>query len=169
LGDEFSRLQGAGFVDWKLTVDGMAARPTTFSLAEVRSFPTSSHTTMIGCEEGWTYIAEWTGVPLSHILERVGSLPQVRYVVYRSIQPDWWESIDMADALHPQTVIAHRMNGAELPVSFGGPLRLRVPRQLGYKSVKYITRLTLTDSLKSFGKGLGSASPEGGYAWYAGI
>jgi len=169
LGDEFSRLQKAGFVDWKLTVDGMAARPTTFSLAEVRSFPTSSHTTMIGCEEGWTYIAEWTGVPLSHILERVGSLPQVRYVVYRSIQPDWWESIDMADALHPQTIIAHRMNGAELPVPFGGPMRLRIPRQLGYKSVKYITRLTLTDSLKPFGKGLGSAAPEGGYAWYAGI
>ena len=124
---------------------------------------------MIGCEEGWTYIAEWTGVPLSHILERVGALPQVRYVVYRSIQPDWWESIDMADALHPQTLVTHRMNGADLPVPFGGPLRLRVPRQLGYKSVKYITRLTLTDDLKKFGKGLGSASPEGGYAWYAGI
>ena len=169
LGDEFNRLQKASFVNWKMTVDGMAARPTTFSLAEIESFPTTSHTTMIGCEEGWTYIAEWTGVALSHILERVGALPQVRYVVYRSIQPDWWESIDMADALHPQTVLAHRMNGSELPVGFGGPLRLRVPRQLGYKSVKYITRLTLTDSLKSFGKGLGSSAPEGGYAWYAGI
>jgi DMSO/TMAO reductase YedYZ molybdopterin-dependent catalytic subunit len=169
LGDEFNRLQASNFVDWRLTVDGMAARPTTFSMAEIRSFPTSLNTTMIGCEEGWTYIAEWTGVPLSHILERVGALPQVRYVVYRSIQPDWWESIDMADALHPQTLVTHRMNGADLPVPFGGPLRLRVPRQLGYKSVKYITRLTLTDDLKKFGKGLGSASPEGGYAWYAGI
>jgi DMSO/TMAO reductase YedYZ molybdopterin-dependent catalytic subunit len=169
LGDEFNRLQAANFVDWRLTVDGMAARPTTFSLAEIRSFPTSSNITMIGCEEGWTYIAEWEGVPLSHILERVGALPQVRYVVYRSIQPDWWESIDMADALHPQTLVTHRMNGADLPVPFGGPLRLRVPRQLGYKSVKYITSLTLTDDMKKFGKGLGSASPEGGYAWYAGI
>jgi DMSO/TMAO reductase YedYZ molybdopterin-dependent catalytic subunit len=75
----------------------------------------------------------------------------------------------MADALHPQTLVAHGMNGAELPVPFGGPLRLRVPRQLGYKSVKYINRLTLTDNLKSFGKGLGSSAPEGGYAWYAGI
>ena len=169
LGDEFNRLQAANFVDWRLTVDGMAARPTTFSLAEIRSFPTSSNITMIGCEEGWTYIAEWEGVPLSHILERVGALPQVRYVVYRSIQPDWWESIDMADALHPQTLVTHRMNGADLPVPFGGPLRLRVPRQLGYKSVKYITSLTLTDDLRKFGKGLGSAAPEGGYAWYAGI
>ncbi len=169
LGDEFKRLQAANFVDWRITVDGMAARPTTFSLAEIRSFPTTSHVTMIGCEEGWTYIAEWTGVPLSYILDRVGALPQVRYVVYRSLQPDWWESIDMADALHPQTLIAHGMNGADLPVPFGGPVRLRVPRQLGYKNVKYITSLTLTDNLKKFGKGLGSSAPEGGYAWYAGI
>jgi DMSO/TMAO reductase YedYZ molybdopterin-dependent catalytic subunit len=169
LSDEFHRLEAANFVDWKVTVDGMVARPTAFSLAEIRSFPTRSEITMIGCEEGWSYIAEWTGVPLSDILDRVGVLPRVRYVVYRSIQPDWWESIDMADALHPQTLVAHRMNGADLPVAFGGPLRLRVPRQLGYKSVKYITRLTLTDSLRPFGKGLGSAAPEGGYAWYAGI
>ena len=169
LGDEFKRLQAADFVDWRLTVDGMAARPTTFSLAEIRSFPTSSQITMIGCEEGWTYIAEWTGVPLSYILDRVGARPPVRYVVYRSIQPDWWESIDMADALHPQTVVAHRMNGSELPVPFGGPLRLRVPRQLGYKSVKYINHLTLTDNLKPFGKGTGGANSDGGYAWYAGI
>jgi len=169
LGDEFKRLQAVNFVDWRVTVDGMAARPASFSLAEIRSFPCSMQITMIGCEEGWTYIAEWAGVPLSYILDRVGALPQARYLVYRSIQPDWWESIDMADALHPQTLLVHRMNGNELPVPFGGPLRLRVPRQLGYKNVKYITRLTLTDNLKSFGKGLGGANPDGGYAWYAGI
>jgi DMSO/TMAO reductase YedYZ molybdopterin-dependent catalytic subunit len=169
LGDEFKRLQAASFVDWRVAVDGMVARPASFSLAEIRSFPNSTQITMNGCEEGWTYIAEWTGVPLSYILDRVGALPQVRYVVYRSIQPDWWESIDMADALHPQTLLAHRMNGNELPVPFGGPLRLRVPRQLGYKSVKYINRLTLTDNLKAFGKGLGGASSDAGYAWYAGI
>jgi len=169
LDDKFNRLQAVGFADWRLTVDGMAARPATFSLAEIKSFPTNTQITLISCEEGWSYVAEWTGAPLSYILDRVGTSPQVRYVVYRSIQPDWWESIDMADALHPQTLIAHRMNGAELPVPFGGPLRLRVPRQLGYKNVKYITRLTLTDSLKPFGKGLGSSAPEGGYAWYAGI
>jgi DMSO/TMAO reductase YedYZ molybdopterin-dependent catalytic subunit len=169
LGEEFHRLQQGAFSDWRLTVDGMVTRPASFSLAELKSFPRRSHITMIQCEEGWSYIGEWTGVPLSHVLELVGALPQVRYVVYRSIQPDWWESIDMADALHPQTLLAHGMNGSELPVRFGGPLRLRVPRQLGYKSVKYLTRLTIADNLKQFGKGLGSASPEGGYAWYAGI
>ena len=169
LDDEFKRLEAGGFAEWRLTVDGLATRPTAFSVSEIRSFPTSSQTTMIGCEEGWTYVAEWMGTPLSYILERVGTLPQARYVVYRSIQKDWWESIDMADAMHPQTLIAHGMNGTDLPVPFGGPLRMRVPRQLGYKNVKFITSLTLTDSLKSFGKGLGSAAPESGYAWYAGI
>lgn len=169
LGDEFKHLQDGGFADWRLTVDGMAARPTTFSYSEIKSFPMSSQITMIGCEEGWTYIAEWSGVPLSYILDRVGALPQVRYVVYRSFQKGWWESIDMADALHPQTVIATGMNGVDLPVPFGGPLRLRVARQLGYKNIKYLKQITLTDNLKSFGKGLGSSSPEAGYAWYAGI
>ena len=166
---EFTRLQAGGFADWRLAVDGMVARPGSFSIAEIRNFPVRSQITHLACEEGWSYIAEWAGAPLSHILDLVGTSPQARYVVYRSIQPDWWDSIDMADAMHPQTVVAHRLNGGELPVPFGGPLRMRVPRQLGYKNVKYITRITVTDSLKSFGKGLGSASPEGGYAWYAGI
>jgi DMSO/TMAO reductase YedYZ molybdopterin-dependent catalytic subunit len=169
LGEEFQRLQDRGFVEWRVTVDGMVARPTAFSLAELRTFPHSTQITFIACEEGWSYIAEWSGVPLAHILNLVGSFPQARYVVYRSIQPDWWESIDMADALHPQTLLTFGMNGGDLPAPFGGPLRLRVPRQLGYKNVKYITRLTVTDNLKGFGKGLGSSAPEGGYAWYAGI
>jgi DMSO/TMAO reductase YedYZ molybdopterin-dependent catalytic subunit len=169
LGEEFKRLQAGAFADWRLSVEGMVARATSFSLAELRSFPSRSQITHLACEEGWSYIAQWTGVPLAHVLGVVGILPQARYVVYHSIQSDWWDSIDMADALHPQTLVAYGMNGAELPVGNGGPLRLRVPRQLGYKNVKYITRLTVTDDLKRFGQGLGSVSPEGGYAWYAGI
>jgi len=169
LGDAFKRLQEGGFADWRLAVDGMVARPASFSVRELKAFPSRRQVTHLACEEGWSYIAEWIGAPLAHILDVVGALPQARYVVYRSIERGWWESIDMADALHPQTFVAHGMNGGELPVAFGGPLRLRVPRQLGYKSVKYITQLTVTDSLKRFGKGLGSASPEGGYSWYAGI
>ncbi|HEY3938184.1 MAG TPA: molybdopterin-dependent oxidoreductase [Bryobacteraceae bacterium] len=169
LGEPFKRLEEAGFADWRLAVDGMVARPASFSLGELKGFPRRSQITHLTCEEGWSYIAEWTGVPLSHVLDLAGALPQARYVIYRSFQSDWWDSIDMADALHPQTLIAYGMNGGELPVPFGGPLRLRVPRQLGYKSVKYITRLTVTDSLKHVGKGLGSSAPEAGYAWYAGI
>src|SRR5690349_13955838 len=165
----FQRLQEGGFVGWQLSVDGLVARPQSFSLGELKSFPARSQITHLACEEGWSYIAEWRGVPLSHVLELVGTLPQARYVVYRSIQSNWWESIDMSDALHPQTLVAHGMNGGALPVPFGGPLRLRVPRQLGYKNIKYLNHVTLTDSLKPFGKGLGSSAPEAGYAWYAGI
>ena len=167
--EEFKRLQGGGFSDWRLSVDGLVERPGTFSLDQLKGYPSRSQITQLACEEGWSYIAEWTGVQLSHVLERVGVQPHARYVVYYSIEPDWWESIDMADALHPQTFLAYGLNGDVLPVGNGGPLRLRLPRQLGYKSVKFITRLTITDNLKGFGKGLGSASPEGGYAWYAGI
>jgi DMSO/TMAO reductase YedYZ molybdopterin-dependent catalytic subunit len=169
LNDAFKRLQAGGFADWRLSVNGLVARPASFSLDQLKSYPSQSQITMLQCEEGWSYIAEWIGVPLSQILHAVEVHPQARYVVYFSIDPDWWESIDMADALHPQTFLVHGMNSGELPVGNGGPLRLRLPRQLGYKSVKYITHLTVTDSLKGFGKGLGSASPEGGYAWYAGI
>jgi len=167
--DAFKRFQASGFADWRLTVDGMVARPTSFSLSDLRSMPVRSQITEVVCEEGWSYVAEWIGTPLQHVLNESGILPGARYVVYFSIEPDWWESIDMADALHPQTLLTYAMNDGDLPVGFGGPLRLRVPRQLGYKSVKFITHLTVTDSLKRFGKGLGSASPEGGYAWYAGI
>jgi DMSO/TMAO reductase YedYZ molybdopterin-dependent catalytic subunit len=167
--EAFKRHQAAGFSDWRLSVDGMVAWPASFSISDLKALPVHNQITEVACEEGWSYIAEWIGTPLVHVLDAVGVLPQARYIVYFSIEPDWWESIDMADALHPQTFLTLGMNDGDLPVSFGGPLRLRVPRQLGYKSVKYITHITATDSLKRFGKGLGSASPEGGYAWYAGI
>lgn len=161
-GEDFKRLQAGDFADWRLSIDGMVSRPASFSLAELRNYPSRSQITHLACEEGWSFIAEWIGVPLFHVLDAVGILPQARYVVYFSIQRDWWDSVDMADALHPQTLITYGMNGGELPLGHGGPLRLRVPRQLGYKSAKYITRLTVTDSLKKF-------SPEGSYSWYAGI
>lgn len=169
LNDAFKKLQAGGFADWRLTVDGMVDRPGMFSLEQLKSYPSRSQITQLACEEGWSYVAEWTGVPLSHVLEVAGIQRRARYVVYFSIDPDWWDSIDMGDALHPQTYLAYGMNGGDLPVGNGGPLRMRVPRQLGYKSVKFITRLAVTDDLRKFGKGLGSASPETGYAWYAGI
>lgn len=160
--EAYSRMRQSGFADWRVDVDGMVARSSSFSLAELRSFPSRSQITQLACEEGWSFTAEWIGVPLSHVLNLVGTAPQARYVVYFSIQPNWWHSIDMTDALHPQTLLVYGMNGEELPMGHGGPLRLRLPRQLGYKSVKFITRLTVTDSLKWFDK-------KGNYSWYAGI
>jgi DMSO/TMAO reductase YedYZ molybdopterin-dependent catalytic subunit len=167
--DAFKRQQSTGFADWRITVDGMVAHPTSFSLADLKSLPVRSQITEVVCEEGWSYVAEWIGAPLIEVLTATGLLPQAKYLVYFSIEPEWWDSIDMADAHHPQTLLTYAMNDGDLPVGFGGPLRLRVPRQLGYKSVKFITHITATDNIKKFGKGLGSASPEGGYAWYAGI
>jgi DMSO/TMAO reductase YedYZ molybdopterin-dependent catalytic subunit len=167
--DAFKRLEAGGFKDWKLSVDGLVAHPASLSLDDLRRLPLRSQITQVACEEGWSYVAEWIGTPLHEVLNAVGILPQARYLVYFSIQRGWWESIDMADALHPQTLVTYAMNDGDLPVPFGGPLRLRVPRQLGYKSVKYINHMTVTDSLKGFGKGLGGAASDAGYAWYAGI
>ncbi|MEQ1352870.1 MAG: molybdopterin-dependent oxidoreductase [Candidatus Acidiferrum sp.] len=161
LTDAYKHLQAGGFGDWRLTVDGMVERPVSFSLAQLKSYPSRSQITQLQCEEGWSYIAEWIGVPLSDVLNVAGLRPNAKYVMYFSIDPDWVDSIDMADALHPQTFLAYGMNGHDLPVAHGGPLRLRVPRQLGYKSVKFITRLMVTDNLKGFSGG--------SYAWYAGI
>ncbi len=169
LGAEFQKLEAGGFRDWRLSVGGMVSRPGSYSVSDIKALPQRSQITHLACEEGWSYIAEWIGAPLSHVLEQAGVQPQARFVFYHSFQKDWWDSMDMAEAMHPQTLIAYGMNGGELSRPFGGPLRMRVPRQLGYKSVKYVTRITVTDDPKRFGKGLGSASPEGGYAWYAGI
>jgi DMSO/TMAO reductase YedYZ molybdopterin-dependent catalytic subunit len=167
--DEFKRHQAAGFADWRLVVDGMVARPLTLSVPDLRALATRSQITEVVCEEGWSYIAEWIGTPVEAVLREAGTLPQVRYIVYTAMEKDGWDSLDMADALHPQTLLTWGMNDGDLPVGFGGPLRMRVPRQLGYKSVKYVMRLTATDSMKKVGTGLGSAAAEGGYAWYSGI
>jgi DMSO/TMAO reductase YedYZ molybdopterin-dependent catalytic subunit len=166
--DAYQRLLASGFADWRLAVGGLVARPASFSLADLKSFPSSTHITHQACEEGWSFIAEWTGVPLSYVLNLVGVSPRAKYVAYFSFDENW-DSLDMPEAFHPQTLLAYGMNGAELPTGHGAPLRMRVPRQLGYKSVKYLARVTVTDTLKNIGKGLGSISPEVGYSWYAGI
>jgi DMSO/TMAO reductase YedYZ molybdopterin-dependent catalytic subunit len=169
LTEDFKRLQAGGFADWRLSIDGMVYQPASFSIADLKSYPSRSQITEIACEEGWSYIAEWIGVPLSHVLQLVGVHPEARYVVYVSMEPDTWDSIDMADALHPQTFLCYGMNGSELPVAHGGPIRMRLPRQIGYKNKKFITHLTVTNNLNRFGKGLGCVDAEYGYAWYAGI
>jgi DMSO/TMAO reductase YedYZ molybdopterin-dependent catalytic subunit len=167
--DEFKKLQAGGFHDWRLLVDGTVAHPLTLSLADLKSMPVRSQITEVACEEGWSYIAEWIGTPLSSVLSEAGVLPQSRYVVYYSIEKGLWESIDISDAWDPHTLLTMGMNDGDLPVPFGGPLRMRLPRQLGYKSLKFVTHITVTDNIKKFGSGKGSVDPDYGYAWYAGI
>ncbi len=167
--DEFKRLEAGGFRDWRLVVDGTVAHPLVLSLADLKGMPVRSQITEVACEEGWSYIAEWIGTPLSGVLREAGALPETRYVWYNALEKNGWDSIDIAEAMDPHTLLTMGMNDGDLPVPFGGPLRLRVPRQLGYKSVKFVIHITATDDIKKFGKGLGSVSPEYGYAWYAGI
>jgi DMSO/TMAO reductase YedYZ molybdopterin-dependent catalytic subunit len=164
----YQRLMAGEFADWRLTVDGLVARPMRLSLAELKRLPSRTQITHQACEEGWSFIAEWTGVPLSDVLNLAGVRREAKYVVFFPFDTNW-DSLDMDDAWHSQTLLAYAMNGQELPAPHGAPVRLRVARQLGYKSVKYLSRITVTDTLKDIGSGLGSISPEIGYSWYAGI
>jgi DMSO/TMAO reductase YedYZ molybdopterin-dependent catalytic subunit len=166
--DAYRSLLAQNFADWKLSVDGLVARPASFSLPQLKQLPSRSQITEHTCEEGWSYVAEWTGVPLSDMLNLVGILPTAKYVVFYPFDESW-DSLDMQDAWHPQTLLAYGMNGQDLPLDHGAPVRLKVPRQLGYKSVKYLAEIMVTDTLKDIGKGFGSSAPEAGYSWYAGI
>jgi DMSO/TMAO reductase YedYZ molybdopterin-dependent catalytic subunit len=166
--ENYQRLLAGKFADWRLTIDGLVARPSTFSLDGLKKLPSRSQITHQACEEGWSFIAEWTGVPLYYLLNLVGVLPQAKYIVFFSLGKRW-DSLDLLDAWHPQTLIAYAMNGEELPTPHGAPVRLRVPRQLGFKSTKYLARIAVTDTVKNIGKGWGSLSPERGFSWYGGI
>lgn len=165
----FHTSQANNFADWRLVVDGLVTHPLLLSIADLRALAVRSQITEIACEEGWSYIAEWIGTPLSAVLREAGALPQARFVAYFCIQQGLWDSLDIEEANHPGTLLTWGMNGGDLPIDYGAPLRIRVPRQIGYKSLKFLTRISVADSLKHFGKGLGSSSPEDGYAWYAGI
>jgi DMSO/TMAO reductase YedYZ molybdopterin-dependent catalytic subunit len=173
--ETYQRLLAGGFADWRLTIDGLVARPCSFSLTELKGFPSRTQITHQACEEGWSFIAEWTGVPLSYVLNLAGVLPAAKYVFFFPFPEESfplgkkWGSLDMPDARHPQTLLAYAMNGQELPTPHGAPVRVRVPRQLGFKSLKYLSRITVTDTAKNIGKGWGSSSPEHGFSWYGGI
>jgi len=167
-----------GFPEWRLEVGGLVARPTRFTLAEVRALPARSQITRHDCVEGWSVIGGWRGPQLSTILNRVGLLPEARYIVfycadefpfYFSGLSSYYESIDLLDAFHPQTILAHEMNGAPLTIAHGAPLRLRVERQLGYKMAKFVHRIEAVARFDDIHGGNGSYWADNGYAWYAGI
>ena len=168
----------AGFADWKLVVDGLVERPLALSLAELRAAPARSQITRHDCVEGWSDIAKWTGARLGPLLDRAGLKPEARYIVFHCADNLgggavgsglYYESIDLIDAYHPQTLLAYAMNDAPLPVANGAPLRLRVERQLGYKHAKYVMRVEAVADFAHIGKGRGGFWEDRGYEWYAGI
>lgn len=162
--EAFARHQAEHFANWTLDVKGLVDTPTAFTVDRLRGMEKRSQITAVTCEEGWSYVAEWTGTPLSQVLRACGMRASATYVVYYAAD-GWYDSIDIDEAMHPQTLVTWGMNGGALPVPFGGPLRMRVPRQLGYKSVKFIERLLVTESVADLKVSSGVRS----YAWYSGI
>jgi len=171
---DYIRIANSQFTFWRLVVDGLVRNKLSLSLADLKALPARSQITMHSCDEGWSAIGQWTGVQLSHLLQMADLAPQARYVVFHCLdQMDdsefYYESIDLFDAFHPQTILAYGMNGRDLPVAHGAPLRLRVERQIGYKHAKYIGRIEVADRLDRFGSGRGGYWPDRGYQWYAGL
>jgi DMSO/TMAO reductase YedYZ molybdopterin-dependent catalytic subunit len=162
------------FADWALRVDGLVKRPDEFSLARLRAMPSRTQITRHDCVEGWSAIGKWTGVPLSAVLAAVQPQPEARYVVFycADVMDDgarYYESIDLDDAYHPQTILAYGLNGKGLPIANGAPLRIRIERQLGYKMAKYVMRIELVATFKTIADGQGGYWEDRGYEWYAGI
>lgn len=182
-GDDYARHVEESFANWRLKIDGLVAHPMSLSVADLRRLPSRSQITRHDCVEGWSAIGGWTGTPLALLLQAAGMLPGAKYVVFHCAdnldgEPSkggeqspgrYYESLDLADALHPQTIIAYDMNGKPLDVAHGAPLRLRVERQLGYKHAKYLQHIRIVSDFRHIAGGHGGYWEDRGYEWYAGI
>ena len=177
---DYQALMKNGFADWKLEVAGLVEQPASFTLADLRAMPSRTQITRHDCVEGWSTIGKWKGVQLSHLLALVKPKPEAKYVVFRCADSmdglstpthdtRYYESIDLGEAMHVQTLLAYDLNDKTLPVNNGAPLRLRVERQLGYKQAKYLMKLELVDSFKTIRDGKGGYWEDNGYEWYGGI
>lgn len=176
--EEYQSLASNNFADYRLVVGGLVERPLSLSLADLKALPARTQITRHDCVEGWSAIGKWTGAVLADVLDRAGVKSNARFVAFHCADEleatfdntgRYYESIDLFDAYHPQTILAYEMNGETLPIAHGAPLRLRVERQLGYKHAKYIMRIELIESFAHLGRGQGGFWEDRGYEWYAGI
>lgn len=170
----YQSLLKGGFADYRLAVDGLVERPAELTLDALKALGTRTQITRHDCVEGWSVIGKWTGTPLAALLDHVAPKPEARYVVFHcfdDMEEDtpYYESIDITEARHPQTLLAWMLNDAVLPIANGAPLRLRVERQLGYKQAKYLRRIELVGNFDGIGDGNGGYWEDNGYEWYAGI
>ena len=177
-GEAYRKLAFAQFETWKLEIGGLVNKPLSLSLEDLKAMPSRTQITRHDCVEGWSAIGEWTGVPLSTLLNQAELKPNARYILFRCADDLigsrdgsglYYESIDLVDAFHPQTIMAHTMNEKPLPIEHGAPLRLRVERQLGYKMAKYVMRIEAVEEFSKIGLGKGGFWEDRGYEWYAGI
>ena len=172
---EYLALKANAFADYRLRIRGLVRRPLEFSLGALRGLPTRTQITRHDCVEGWSVIGQWSGVPLAHLLRLSQLRPGARYVVFHCFDDldgsggRYYESIDLDDAFHPQTIAAHTLNGAPVPVANGAPLRMRIERKLGYKQPKYVHTIEVVDAYAAFGAGRGGYWEDQGYDWYGGI
>ena len=171
---EYAASAAQGFADWKLRLTGLFVRPQQFRLETLQAMPQRAQITRHDCVEGWSAIGQWTGVPLKILLDIARLQPSARFLVFHCADRlggrPYYESIDLLDGFHPQTILAHRLNGQPLPVANGAPLRLRVERQLGYKHAKYVREIEAVASLAAIGEGKGGYWQDvANYEWYAGI
>jgi DMSO/TMAO reductase YedYZ molybdopterin-dependent catalytic subunit len=176
--DEYNALAQANFAGWKLVVDGLVERPLQLSLNDLRQMPSRTQITRHDCVEGWSCIAKWRGTRLSTVLQRAGLKPQARYIAFYCADTlelaldgtgQYYETIDLIDAMHPQTLLAYDMNDRPVDIAHGAPLRLRLERQLGYKMAKYVMRVAAITDFTKLGRGKGGYWEDRGYQWYAGI
>jgi DMSO/TMAO reductase YedYZ molybdopterin-dependent catalytic subunit len=176
--DEYLALQANNFADYRLRVMGLVENELSFSLDELRNMPGQSQVTRHDCVEGWSCIAKWTGTRLGAVLDQAKVRPAAKFVVYHCYDnmggglsgPEaYYETSDLIDAYHPQTILAYGLNNQTLPVSNGAPVRVRIERALGYKQPKYVHTLELVDNFVKFGQGQGGYWEDHGYDWYGGI
>jgi DMSO/TMAO reductase YedYZ molybdopterin-dependent catalytic subunit len=166
---EYQRHRSEGFKNWRLPIRGLVQRPIELSLEEIRRLPARTQITAHVCEQGWSAIGEWTGVPLQRVVEAAGGVtPAARYVVIDTFD-GWYEGYDLFEVEHPQTILAYGLNGRDLPTGNGAPLRLRVERQCGYKNLKFLRSIQVVESMAGFGKGTGGINSDFGFHWFAGV
>jgi DMSO/TMAO reductase YedYZ molybdopterin-dependent catalytic subunit len=174
--ERYQELAQANFADWRLIVDGLFENPAEFSLPQLREMPARIQITRHECVEGWSCIGKWKGVPLAEVLERAKLKPEAKFIVFycaNALDPFsndlYYESLDLVDAFHPQTILAYEMNDWPLSIPHGGPIRLRAERQLGYKMAKFVMRIEAVAAFDQIGQGKGGYWEDRGYDWYAGI
>lgn len=172
--DAYRTALANGFADWRLEVRGLVDNPLSLTMENIRRLPQRTQITRHDCVEGWSAIGEWTGPQLSTLLDAAAVRKEAQFIVFRCADTlggaDYYESVDMVDAWHPQTIVAHQLNGEPLPERNGAPLRMRIERQLGYKHPKYLTAIEAVASLDDIGSGQGGYwEDRAGYQWYAGI
>jgi DMSO/TMAO reductase YedYZ molybdopterin-dependent catalytic subunit len=176
--DDYRAHVQSGFANWRVTVGGLVEHPLSLSMAAIQKLPSRTQITRHDCVEGWSCIGEWTGAPLALVLAAATPKPEARYVIFYCADPmtvegdpnhNYYESLDLTEAMHPQTILAYRLNGAPLGVEHGAPVRLRAERQLGYKQPKYVQRIELVADFSRIEGGKGGYWEDLGYTWYGGI